>query len=124
MHTHTSISKAAIKNKPSIKKKKEDADEEKGEAYSMEDRLNSKDFHKIASIKLSSREETPEWYRILMAHAEMCGVFIPPSDSIMGQYWSKKLLGETIHGKRRTMESHVHKLILTDGMFSKDCDDE
>jgi hypothetical protein len=95
----------------------------------MEDRLSSKDFHKIASIKLSSREETPEWYGILMAHAEMCGVLIPSldsimPDSIMGQYWIKKLLGETIHGRCRTMESHVHKLLLTDGLFSKDCDDE
>jgi hypothetical protein len=64
-----------------------------------------------------------------MAHAEMCGVFIPPwdsimPDSIMGQYWSKKFLGETINGRRRTMESHVHKLLLTDGLFSKDCDEK
>jgi hypothetical protein len=95
----------------------------------MEDSLNSKDFHKIASIKLSSREETPEWYGILMAHAQICGVLIPPwdsimPDSIMGHYWSKKLLGETIHGRRRTMASHVHKLLLTDGLLSKDCDEE
>jgi hypothetical protein len=95
----------------------------------MEDRLNSKDFHHIASIKLVSRDETPEWYGILVAHVEMCGVFIYPWDSIMpgsimGRYWSKKLLGETIHGIRRTMESHVHKLLLTNGLFSKDCDEE
>jgi hypothetical protein len=95
----------------------------------MEDRLNSKDFHKIASIKLASREETPEWYGILVAHGEMCGSFIPPwdsimPDSIMGLYWSKKLPGETIYGRHRTMESHVHKLLLTDGLFAKDCDEE
>jgi hypothetical protein len=95
----------------------------------MEDRLNSKDFHRIASIKLASRDETPDWYGILVAHGEMCGVFVPPWDSItpgsiMGRYWSKKLLGETIHGRRRTMESHVHKLLLTNGLFSKDCDEE
>jgi hypothetical protein len=129
VRTRTTISKAAVKPKPSVKKEKEEADEEKGEAFSMEDRLNSKDFHNIASIKLASREETPEWYGILVAYGEMCGVFIPPwdsimPDSIMGLYWSKKLLGETMHGRRRTMESHVHKLLLTDGLFAKDCDEE
>jgi hypothetical protein len=78
--TRTTILKAAVKRKPSIKKEKEEADEEKGEAFSMEDRLNSKDFHKIARIKLASREETPEWYGILVAHGEMCGVFIQHHD--------------------------------------------
>jgi hypothetical protein len=56
-------------------------------------------------------------------------MFIPPWDTIapdliMGLYWSKKLLGETIHGRRHTMEFHVHKLLLSDGIFSKDCKDE
>jgi hypothetical protein len=45
-------------------------------------------------------------------------------DLIMGRYWSKTLLGETINGRRRTMESHIHKLLLTDDLFSKDCDNE
>jgi hypothetical protein len=104
VRTRTSISKSDIKRKSTIKKEKQEADDEKGEAYSMEDRLDSKDFHRIASIKLASRDETPEWYGILVAHGEMCGVFVPPWDSItpgsiMGQYWSKKLLGETIHGR-------------------------
>jgi hypothetical protein len=44
--------------------------------------------------------------------------------SILGRYWSKKFLGETIHGRQRTMESHIHKLLLTDGMLSKDSDEE
>jgi hypothetical protein len=128
VRTHTTISKAAVKFKPAIKKEKEKADEEKGEAFSMEYHLNSKDFHKIVSIKLASREETPEWYGIFVAHGEMCTVFIPPwdsimPDSIMGLYWTKKLLSETIH-IRRTMESNVHKLLLTDGLFAKDCDEE
>jgi hypothetical protein len=75
-----------------------------GEAYSMEDLLNSKDFHQIASIKLASLDETPEWYGILVAHGDMCGMFVPSCDStipgsIMGWYWSKKVLGETIHGR-------------------------
>jgi hypothetical protein len=42
-----------------------------GEAYLMEDSLNSKDLHKITIIELASREETPEWYGILVAHKEM-----------------------------------------------------
>jgi hypothetical protein len=60
VRTCTTISKAAVKPKPSVKKEKEEADEKKGESFSMEDRLNSNDFHKIASIKLASREETPD----------------------------------------------------------------
>jgi hypothetical protein len=57
-----------------------------------------------------------------MAHGEMHGVFIPPWDiivleSIMGAYWDKKLLGETIHGRRRTMDTHINKLLLTDDIF-------
>jgi hypothetical protein len=129
VRTRTSISKSSVKRKPTIKKDKQEADDDKGEAYSMEDRLNSKDFHQIASIKLASRDETTEWYGILMAHGEMCGMFVPPWDSIMpgsiiGRYWSKNLLGETIRGIRRTMESHIHKLLLTDWLFSKDCYEE
>jgi hypothetical protein len=59
----------------------------------------------------------------------MCGVFIPLWDSIVldsitGQYWSKNILGETIHGRRRNMESHVQKLLLTDGLFAQDCEEE
>jgi hypothetical protein len=56
----TSISKSDVKRKRTIKKEEEEADDEKGESYSMEDRLNSKDFHRIDSIKLASRDETPE----------------------------------------------------------------
>jgi hypothetical protein len=83
----------------------------------------------IVIINLASHEETPELYSIIVSHGTICGVFLPPwdimlSDLIIGRYWSKKLLGETIHGRRRTMESHVHKLLFTDGLFSKDCDDE
>jgi hypothetical protein len=43
---------------------------------------------------------------------------------IMGLYWSKMLLVETIHVRCRTMESHAHKLLLSDGIFSKDCKEE
>jgi hypothetical protein len=125
----TTISKEAVKKKPVVKKEKEEKYDDKGGTYSMEVRLNSVDFHHISSIKLTSRDETPGWYSILVAHGEMCGLFIPPwdsvvSDLVMGRYWSKKIWGETIHGRCRTMESHVHKLLLTDGIFSKDCDDE
>jgi hypothetical protein len=72
----------------------------------------------IVRTSTKSRDETPEWYGVLVAHAYMCGVCVPPWDiimpgSIMGRYWSNKLLGETIHGRRRTIES-----------FSKDCDEE
>jgi hypothetical protein len=122
----------AVKNKIFVKQEKyeaDEADEGKGEVFSMEDRLKSKDFQMITSINLASREETPEWYGILVAHGEMCGVFIPPSDSIMpysimGQYWSKHILGEMIHGRRRMMESHVHTFLLTDGLFAKYCEKE
>jgi hypothetical protein len=56
VRTCTMITNAAVKKKPMIKKEKEGAEDEKGEAYSMEDHLNSKEFHMIVSIKLASRE--------------------------------------------------------------------
>jgi hypothetical protein len=95
----------------------------------MENWLNSKYCHNITSIKLTSRDDTSEWYGILVSHDEMRGVFIPPWGSISpgfiaGCYWSKKLLGKTTHGQRRTMETHVHNLLLADALFSKDCEDE
>jgi hypothetical protein len=62
--THTVILWSAVKNKVSVKREKDEADEGKGEAFSMEDRPNSKDFRMIARIKLAAREETPEWYGI------------------------------------------------------------
>jgi hypothetical protein len=83
----------------------------------MEYRLNSKDFRRIVSIKLASREEIPEWYNTLVDQREMCGELIPSwdiimPDVIMGRYWSKRLLGETIHGRRRTMESNIHRRLV------------
>jgi hypothetical protein len=83
----------------------------------MEDRLNSKDFHRIISIKIASCEETPEWYNLLVAQREICGVLIPPwdilmPDLIMGRYWIKRFLDETIYGRRRTMESHIHRRLV------------
>jgi hypothetical protein len=32
-----------------------------GETFSMEERMNPKDFQKISSIKLTSRDDTLEW---------------------------------------------------------------
>jgi hypothetical protein len=110
-------------------KKETRADEDKGEAYSMEDRLNGKDFLKTSGLKLTHGEQNLEWYRILVTHGETNGVFIPPweiiaPNSVMGRYWDKKLLGETIHGRRRAMESQVNKLLLIDELFSKDRTEE
>jgi hypothetical protein len=59
--TRTVIPRSAVKKRISVKQEKDEADEGKCEAFSMEDRLNSKDFHMIASIKLAYRKETPEW---------------------------------------------------------------
>jgi hypothetical protein len=59
VRTRNTISNAAVKKKPTPKKEKEETDDDKGKAYSMEDHLNIKDFHLIISIKLASREKTP-----------------------------------------------------------------
>jgi hypothetical protein len=48
VRTCTTISKAAVKRTPTINKDKQEADDENGDAYSMEDRLNSKDFNQIS----------------------------------------------------------------------------
>jgi hypothetical protein len=77
VQTRTVISKSAVKNKVTINAEVGEVNEDKGEVFYMEGRLNSKYFHKIASIKLTSREDTPEWYGIIVSHGEMCGVFIP-----------------------------------------------
>jgi hypothetical protein len=63
------------------------------------------------------------------AHGEMNGMFIPPSFSITqelitGKLWTKRLIGETIHARRKTMSNHLHKFLMTEDMFSKDCQDE
>jgi hypothetical protein len=60
VHTHTVIPKSAVKKEISVKQEKIYADDEKGELFSMEDMSNSKDFHQIGSITLTSRNETPE----------------------------------------------------------------
>jgi hypothetical protein len=65
--------------------------------------LNTKDFHKIASIKLTSHGETLDWYDNLALHGAMYDIFVPPSDIIapqiiMGTLWTNKLMGVTIHG--------------------------
>jgi hypothetical protein len=61
VHTRTVIPRYAVKKGVSIKQENTEADDEKGEIFSMEDRLNSKDFHKTSSIKLTCRDEMPEW---------------------------------------------------------------
>jgi hypothetical protein len=96
------------------------------EAFSMEEIVNAKEFHKIASIKLNSCGETLDWYDNLALRGAMYGVSIPPrssiaSQSIVGTNWSKKLVGDTIHGRRSTMESHLYKLLVWNVLFATYC---
>jgi hypothetical protein len=42
----------------------------------------------------------------------------------MGKLWKKRLIGETIHARRKTMSNHLHKILMTEDIFSKDCQDE
>jgi hypothetical protein len=91
----------------------------------MEERMNPKDFQKISSVKITSRDDTLEWYDVFVAHGETNGIFVPPSfsivsESILGTLWTKKLLGKAIHPRRKTMSNHVHKILTTEGLFSKD----
>jgi hypothetical protein len=109
VHTHHVVLRSALPIKAKVKAENKDTSDE---AFSMEEQINAKDFHKTASIKLTSRSETLDWYDNLALHGAMYGVFVPPSDSIapqtiMGTLWSKKLMGATIHGRRSTIESHL-----------------
>jgi hypothetical protein len=93
------------------------------------DEAYSKDFHKITSIKLTSRGEALYWYDNLPLRGAMYGIFVPTShnialQSIMGTFWSKKLMGDTIHGRRSTIKSHLYKLLMSDGVFTTDCREE
>jgi hypothetical protein len=121
------IPRSAVPTKAEVKVEvKEDASEE---AYYMEERINANDSHKGTSIKLTSRGETLDWYDNLALHGAIYGVFVPPSNSvaqhsIMGTFWSKKLMGVAIHGRRSTMESHIYKLLLSDGLFATECREE
>jgi hypothetical protein len=120
VHTRHVVLRSALPIKAEVKTENKDTSDE---AFFMEELINAKDFHKIDSIKLTSRSETLDWYDNLALHGAMYGVFVPPSDSIapqtiMGTLWSKKLMGATIHGRRSTMESHLYKVLLSDGLFS------
>jgi hypothetical protein len=58
----------------------------------------------------------------------MYGISLPPSasiapQSIMGDFWSNKLMG-VIRGWCSSMESHIYKLLLSDGLFSNECREE
>jgi hypothetical protein len=126
---HVVPKSAIVKQTVKTESQEEDARKEIGEAYSMEERMNPKEFQRTSSVKLTSRGDTLEWYDIMVAHGEMNGMFIPPSFSItpeliMGNLWTKRLIGETIHARRKTMSNHLHKILMTEDMFSKDCQDE
>jgi hypothetical protein len=49
------------------------------EVYSMEPKLNAKDFMKAESINMRDMGEAMQWYHILATHGSVNGVFIPPS---------------------------------------------
>jgi hypothetical protein len=126
VHTRHVVLRSALPIKAEVKTETKDTSDE---AFSMEERINAKDLHKIDSIKLTSRSETLDWYDNLALHGAMYGVFVPPSGSIaphtiMGTPWSKKLMGATIHGRRSTMESHLYKVLLSDGLFPTECREE
>jgi hypothetical protein len=54
VRTHKTIHKYSVKKKVSLKQEKMEADDEKGDFFSIEDLLNSKEFHKTICIKLTS----------------------------------------------------------------------
>jgi hypothetical protein len=95
VHTHHVVLRSALPIKAEVKTENKDSSDE---AFSMEERINAKNFHKIDSIKLTSRSETLDWYDNLALHGDMYDVFVPTNDSIapqtiMGTLWSKKLMG-------------------------------
>jgi hypothetical protein len=66
------------------------------EVYSMEPKLNATDFLKAESIKMwDMSDEAMQWYRSIVTHGSVNGVFIPPLYSIvkgqsMGSYTEKR----------------------------------
>jgi hypothetical protein len=126
---HVVPKSAIVKKTVKTESQEEVAKKKIGEAYSMEERMNPKEFQRTSSVKLTSRGGTLEWYDIMVAHGEMNGMFIPPHFSItpeliMVNLWTKRPTGETIHARRKTMSNHLHKILMTEDMFSKDCQDE
>jgi hypothetical protein len=66
VHTCHVIPRSAVPVKVEVKTEiKQDTSDE---AYSMEEWINAKDFHKIVSIKLTSRGETLNWNDNLALH--------------------------------------------------------
>jgi hypothetical protein len=121
------ISRSAVPIRTEVKLEvKEEASDK---AFSMEERIDVKDFHKISNSKLASRVETLDCYDNLALHGAMYGIFVPPSESIaphniMRTILTKKLMGVSIYGRRSSMESHIYNLLLSDGICASDCREE
>jgi hypothetical protein len=93
--------------------------------FSMQAKLNSKDFLKLDTLKCAVKSDLMAWYRDICVHGSMWGVFIPPSLSLqsdypMGSLWDKWYLGATVHASRGKMGRILAKLLLTPLMFPKD----
>jgi hypothetical protein len=91
------------------------------EVYSMEPKLNVKDFM-AESIKICDIGEEMQWHSTLGTHGSVNGVFIPPLRSIvkgqsMGNLWQKKFVGLTVRGRRTTMSNYIYKLTMIDGVL-------
>jgi hypothetical protein len=100
----------------------------KEEVYSMEPKLNAKDFLKAESVKMRDMSETMEWYRSIGAHGSVDCVFIPPLSSIakgqsVGSYWQKKFIGLTVYRRRATMSNLIYKLLMIDGVLPRNNDE-
>lgn len=90
--------------------------------------INSKQFSKKDSVTLKSRDRALIWYRSLVAHGAMYGIWIPPSNSlrkgkVMGTLWDPSLVDSAKFAEEYEMSNHLAKFLATEDLFPKTCDD-
>jgi hypothetical protein len=95
------------------------------EIFSMEAKINPKEFLKTDTIKCLGKYCLMPWYRDLCAHDSMWGLYVPPSFSLqvdypMGYLWDKRHVGATVHATRGNMSRLLRKLLWNPSMFPRD----
>jgi hypothetical protein len=95
------------------------------EVFSMEAKVNPKEFLKTDTIKCLEKYFIIPCYRDLCIHGGMWGVYIPPSFSLkvdypMGSLWYKRHFGATVHATQGNMARLMSKLLSNPSMFPHD----
>jgi hypothetical protein len=93
--------------------------------FSMEAKINPKEFLKPDTIKCLGKYCMMPWYRDLCVYGGVWGVYIPPSFSLqvdypMGSLWDKRHVGATVHAPHGNMARLLSKLLINPSMFPRD----